>query len=137
MVGVLPIEGELDPQPEPVAIVLDGPADEVAEAGIGVRRAAQRSHRFARIAQPDVDRNHRVAGGPPGVGRQAFHAGQLSRSQLGQPQVLGQPVVQLAGQARALFEHRSLALRVTQLGELDVGPPQLRGGPRAGRVSRP
>ena len=118
-------ERELDAKPESVAEVLGGSADQVAEARVGVRRAAQGGNSRARIAKPDVDRRDCVMGRTPGLHGQAVHARQLAGPQLRQPEVLRQPVVQLARQPCALLERRPFDVGVAQLGELDVCRPQL------------
>ena len=65
--------------------------------------------RLPGLAEPDVDRRLLLLGGAAADGK-AIHARELARPQLREPQVLGQPVVELPGEPGALLEARPIDL---------------------------
>ena len=93
---------ELDAQAGAVLEVVDGARQHVREGHVLGQAGAHRDERLARLHDGRVERLRDLGReGLVGLGQRARKPLEL---ELGEPEVLGQPVVDLAGEARALLE---------------------------------
>ena len=121
---------ELDGQPEPVREVRDlVPQDLGQRDGNGVVARPQRRHGGARVGQRRVERIDQLTHQQGSLGPAPRHRLQATGLELGQPQVLSQPIVHLARQPVTLGQGRlparkregELAARRRGLGTAQLG----------------
>ena len=93
---------------------------QLTEREAGLAAVAGRHHRLAGLRQAGVDRIVELDGQRHRIGAKVGQRGQPADLELGDPEVLGQPVVQLPGEPGALLEHRAVRLGILEPLELQV-----------------
>ena len=108
--GKVGLRLELGAQAEAVRELVHGPRHHLGERARRRRRQAQGGHGLLGLDESRVDRLAQLIGQGVALRPEARQGGQAPRLQLGQPQVLRQPVMELPGESGALLERGALEL---------------------------
>ena len=107
----LPLDGE----PEPILEVLERARNQLPQRAVRRIRSPQRGDHLARLGDPGVDGGGDLVAQHPGLRAELGLRRQPGRLELRQPQVLGEPVVQLARESLPLLRGGERALALDQL----------------------